>query len=72
MAYDDETVELDVDLVVATSDDAVKLLFTDAGEEVWIPRSQILDPPKGHGLGEGDEPESVEIAAWLARDECLT
>lgn len=59
----DEVYEVEVDVVVAAT--AKALLCSIDNEEVWLPRSQIVE---GDLEGVGDR-GSVLIKAWLAREK---
>lgn len=67
MTRSTESVWVDFDEKKTITDDAI--LFDFDGEEIWIPRSQILDEDfdddgsKKHG--------SIEIPEWLAEDRGL-
>jgi hypothetical protein len=69
-----ELVSIQVDRVVACTDKAV--LVEVAGEEMWLPRSQIdqdLSLVQWEEMKDGtDLPMDIEISDWLARDKGLT
>ena len=60
---------IEFDAVVATTPKAV--LLEVQGEDVWVPRSVIVDPKEGEGMDRGDPAGEVEILSWFARKEGL-
>uniref|UniRef100_A0A6M3M5S0 Uncharacterized protein n=1 Tax=viral metagenome TaxID=1070528 RepID=A0A6M3M5S0_9ZZZZ len=60
----------DHDGVIATSQKAVLLNVN--GDEIWIPRSVLVDPEDGDGMERGDPADQVAVLAWFAEDRGLT
>jgi hypothetical protein len=59
-------VHLDVDLVVAETENA--LLLEIDGDQHWIPRSQIDGPDK---YEKGDKGVTVSVTEWIAKQKGL-
>lgn len=57
--------------VIATSEQAILIDFTELGEEAWIPRSVITDDSEvPEDAEKGDEGE-VAVKTWFAEKEGL-
>lgn len=65
MPRDDLTVELDVERVKRATDKA--LLCVVDGDEVWIPRSQIVEGGKLDADAEEESAGDMLVTAWWAR-----
>jgi hypothetical protein len=67
-------VHLEVERVVGETDSAILVVLEedygefDAGEEVWLPKSQISEPDN-HVPGDGRS--TVSITEWLANEKGL-
>jgi hypothetical protein len=61
-----ETVDLDACTVKHETDKAFLVVYEDA--EVWLPKSQIID---GEGLEVGEEPVTIRVTEWLAKQKEL-
>jgi hypothetical protein len=59
-------VHLDVDLVVAESENA--LLLEIDGDQHWIPKSQISEPGT---YAKGDKDVTVSVTEWIAKQKGL-
>lgn len=77
MGWDEDETVIVENLFLITSTDKAYLVRTIEDEEVWIPKSQVLninfgkeifDDEKGANIKEID---SIEIPVWLAEDKGL-